>query len=340
MHAHIQIRDNISLKMTTTHLKNTAIHILQADITELAKPVDAIVNPANTELKMGGGLAKVIRLKSGESVQKECNRLSPISVGESVITSSGKLKCCKHIIHAATMEMDFKTNQEYIRKAIRSALNLAAKKKLKSIAFPALGCGTGKFPYKDAAKIMAEEVAKHILENPETSLRDIFFVLKDQKPYQIFKEIIPEHIGYINRKIGVYPIPTVDIIINVKTRSKRGIVLVERKNPPYGWAIPGGFVEYNESLEQTAFREAKEETGLEIKNLRQFHTYSEPNRDPRFHTITTVFIAEANKLPKASSDAKKVVVATKEEIFSNKYPLVFDHKKILKDYFESVERDY
>ncbi len=324
--------------MATTHLKNTAIHILQADITDLAKPVDAIVNPANTELKMGGGLAKVIRLKSGESVQKECYKLAPISIGEAVITSSGKLKSFKYIIHAATMEMDFETNQEYIRKAIRSSLNLAFKKKLKSIAIPALGCGTGKFPYKDAAKIMAEEVARHVLENPETSLRDVLFVLKDNDAYQVFKEIVPEHIGYINRKIGVYPIPTVDIIINVKTKSKKGIVLVERENPPYGWALPGGFVEYNESLEQTAIREAKEETGLDIKNLKQFHTYSEPGRDPRFHTITTVFTAEANKLPKASSDAKRVVIAPKEEILSNKYPLVFDHKKILQDYFKRIER--
>ncbi|MCX7957115.1 MAG: NUDIX hydrolase [Endomicrobia bacterium] len=135
--------------------------------------------------------------------------------------------------------------------------------------------------------------------------------------------------------MGVYPIPTVDIIINIKTKKKEGIVLIERKNPPYGWAIPGGFVEYNESLEKAAFREAKEETGLDIKNLRQFHTYSEPGRDPRFHTISTVFIAEANKLPKAASDAKRVVVATKDEILSDRYQIVFDHKKILLEYFHS-----
>ncbi len=320
------------------HLKNTKFYILHSDITNLEKPVDAIVNPANTHLKMGGGLAKIIKQKAGDIVQKECNKFAPIAVGHSVITSAGNLKCCKYIIHSATMDMDFETNQEYIRLATRTALKVAAKKKLKSIAFPALGCGTGKFPYQDAAKIMAEETAKHILENPETSLREIIFVLKDKKVYEIFKEIIPDHIGYINRKIGLYPIPTVDIIINVKTKNKQGIVLVERKNPPYGWAIPGGFVEYNESLEQAAIREAKEETGLDIKDLKQFHTYSEPGRDPRFHTITTVFIAKADKNPKASSDAKKVVVATKEEILADKYPLVFDHKKILKDYFESLKK--
>jgi len=131
----------------------------------------------------------------------------------------------------------------------------------------------------------------------------------------------------------LYPIPTVDIIIEVKTKNKKGIVLVKRKNPPYGWALPGGFVEYNESLEQTAIREAMEETNIKVKDLKQFHTYSQPGRDPRFHTITTVFTASADSLPKAASDAEEVVVATKEEILSDKYPLVFDHKKILQDYF-------
>lgn len=327
---------NFNKKCVQTALKNTTIKIVCGDITKI--PTEAIVNPANTYLKMGGGLAKIIKQKCGEIVQKECDKLAPIKVGSSVITSPGKLKICKYIIHSATMGMDFKTNEDYIRLATRTALEVAEKNNVKIISFPALGCGTGKFPYEKAAKVMAEEVAKHILENKETKIREIIFVLKDKKAYKIFSEIVPEHIGYINRKIGIYPIPTVDIIINVKTKNKKGIVLVERKNPPYGWAIPGGFVEYNESLETAALREAEEETGLKVKNLKQFHTYSEPGRDPRFHTISTVFIAEADRLPKASSDAKRVVVATKEEILSNKYPLVFDHKKILQDYFESFDK--
>ncbi|MFN3551112.1 MAG: macro domain-containing protein [Endomicrobiia bacterium] len=315
-------------------LKNTTIKIIFGDITQI--PVDAIVTFSNTELKMYSRLAKVIKQKCGDIIQKECAKLAPIDIGASVITSSFKLKTCKYIIHSATMDIDFKTNQEYIRLATRNVLKSAEKKSIKSVSFPLLSSNTEKFPYEYTAKIMAEEVAKYILENKETKIREIIFVLEDKKAYKIFSELIPAHIGYINRKIGVYPIPTVDIIINVKTKNKSGIVLIERKNPPYGWAIPGGFVEYNESLETTAVREAKEETGLKIKNLRQFHTYSEPGRDPRFHTISTVFIAEADKLPKASSDAKKVVVATKKEILSDKYQLVFDHKKILQDYFSKT----
>ncbi len=94
------------------------------------------------------------------------------------------------------------------------------------------------------------------------------------------------------------PVPTVDIIIEMEDDGRReGIVLIERKNPPHGWALPGGFVDYGESLEEAAVREAKEETSLDIELVRQFHTYSDPRRDPRGHTITTVFIARAAGTP-------------------------------------------
>lgn len=127
------------------------------------------------------------------------------------------------------------------------------------------------------------------------------------------------------------PIPTVDIIIEFEDK---GIILIKRKKPPYGWAIPGGFVEYGESLEQTAIREAKEETSLNVELIRQFHTYSDPQRDPRCHTITTVYIARAiNGTPKASDDAEEIGIFTQENLPSN---LAFDHAKILKDYFSSL----
>jgi len=121
------------------------------------------------------------------------------------------------------------------------------------------------------------------------------------------------------------PIPTVDIIIELE----KGIVLIKRKNPPYGWAIPGGFVEYGEPLEVAAIREAKEETGLDVELIHQLHTYSNPKRDPRFHTISTVFIAKAKGIPLASSDAKEVRVFDLNNLPKR---LVFDHKEILHDY--------
>jgi len=123
------------------------------------------------------------------------------------------------------------------------------------------------------------------------------------------------------------PLVTVDIIIEMNG----GIVLIERKNPPYGWALPGGFVDYGESLEASAVREAKEETLLDIRLIEQFHTYSDPDRDPRYHTVTTVFIARGFGTPTSADDAKNIGVFTRENLPS---PIAFDHAKILKDYFQ------
>lgn len=122
------------------------------------------------------------------------------------------------------------------------------------------------------------------------------------------------------------PVPTVDIIIEVQG----GIVLIERKNEPLGWALPGGFADYGESFEQAAIREAKEETGLDIQLLEQLHTYSNPGRDPRMHTATTVFIARATGTPVAGDDAGRVKVFSTDRI-----PLlVFDHNVIVDDYLK------
>lgn len=124
------------------------------------------------------------------------------------------------------------------------------------------------------------------------------------------------------------PAPTVDVIIELGG-ADGGIVLIERKNPPPGWALPGGFVDYGETLEQAAVREAKEETSLDIALVRQFHAYSDPDRDPRGHTITMVFVATAEGVPQARDDARAVAVFPPEEV---RVPLAFDHRKILDDY--------
>lgn len=128
------------------------------------------------------------------------------------------------------------------------------------------------------------------------------------------------------------PAPTVDIIIELEdpaTGRVRGIVLIERKNAPLGWAIPGGFVDYGESVEHAAEREALEETSLAVRLVRQFHVYSDPARDPRQHTISTVFIARAQGEPAGADDA---LVARVFDIDALPEPLVFDHGLILDDY--------
>lgn len=128
------------------------------------------------------------------------------------------------------------------------------------------------------------------------------------------------------------PIPTIDIIIEIKRKNgQEGIILIKRKNPPHGWALPGGFVDIGESLEEAAVREAKEETSLDIKLKSQFHTYSDPKRDPRKHTISTVYVAAAQGRPIAQDDAQDIGIFTEEEI---NFPLAFDHQKILADYFK------
>ena len=122
------------------------------------------------------------------------------------------------------------------------------------------------------------------------------------------------------------PSPTVDILIETEPHS---VVLIRRRNPPHGWAIPGGFVDYGESLEQAAVREAREETRLDVTLVRQFHTYSDPNRDPRKHTISTVFVASACGEPEGADDALEARVFKLDSLPT---PLVFDHAAILEDW--------
>ncbi|WP_299490749.1 NUDIX hydrolase [Acaryochloris sp. IP29b_bin.137] len=125
------------------------------------------------------------------------------------------------------------------------------------------------------------------------------------------------------------PIPTVDIIIEMWDRPHRPIILIERQNPPLGWALPGGFVDYGESVETAAIREAKEETCLDVDLLKQFHVYSSPNRDPRQHTLSVVFIAKAIGNPQAADDAKNLNLFGLWQLPSK---LSFDHDQILNDY--------
>lgn len=122
------------------------------------------------------------------------------------------------------------------------------------------------------------------------------------------------------------PVPTVDIIIEVDG----GIVLIERKNEPHGWALPGGFVDYGESLEDAARREAEEETSLTVQLKCQLHAYSDPARDKRLHTLSVVFVAEAEGTPDGQDDAKRAGVFSEHNLPSS---IVFDHARILSDYF-------
>jgi ADP-ribose pyrophosphatase YjhB (NUDIX family) len=123
------------------------------------------------------------------------------------------------------------------------------------------------------------------------------------------------------------PVLTVDIIIE----TPKGIVLIERRNPPYGWALPGGFVDYGETLETAARREAKEETSLDVELKSLLYVYSHPSRDPRQHTVSAVFIAKAEGTPRAADDAKNLRMFKPAQLPAE---LAFDHRKILDDYLK------
>jgi ADP-ribose pyrophosphatase YjhB (NUDIX family) len=138
------------------------------------------------------------------------------------------------------------------------------------------------------------------------------------------EKIICPHCGKTTDKY-LTPAPTVDIIIE----TGEGIVLIKRRNPPYGWAIPGGFVDYGENVEHAALREAKEETGLDVSLTRLLGVYSDPARDPRFHTISTVFIGTAEGMPVGHDDAEEARVFSPDNLPE---PLAFDHARILAYY--------
>jgi O-acetyl-ADP-ribose deacetylase len=304
------------------NIKGCEVKIVKGDITE--QKVDAIVNAANNELVMGGGVAGAIKKKGGQSIEEEAVKKGPVAIGAAVVTSAGGLPC-KFVIHAATMGMDFKTGEAAIRSSCRSALEAAEGLKVKSVAFPALGCGVGGFPHLASAKVMAQEVYRHLREE-KSGLTEIIFCLYDKEAFDIFNKGVVSYLDYMIHKLQSGPFSTVDGIIELAG----GIVVIKRSNPPFGWALPGGFVDYGESLEDAVRREMKEETGLDLADLRQFHTYSDPGRDPRFHTIATVFTARGKGEPQAGDDAAGLKVVPVEEI--GKLDFAFDHKKIIQDY--------
>ncbi|MCX5701819.1 MAG: NUDIX hydrolase [Candidatus Omnitrophica bacterium] len=139
------------------------------------------------------------------------------------------------------------------------------------------------------------------------------------------------YLEYIIHKLQNGPFTTVDAIIEING----GVVFIKRSNPPFGFALPGGFVDYGESLEDAVRREMKEETDLDLEDLKQFHTYSKHGRDPRFHTICTVFLAKGKGTPKAGDDAAGLKVVKLDEF--QKLEFAFDHKEILSDYLKYKE---
>ncbi len=163
------------------------IEIQQGDLTEM--DTDAIVNAANNDLQLGGGVAGAIRRKGGPKIQAECNEIGTIPVGGAAITSGGDLKA-RHVIHAASMELGGRTSAHALRSSTAHSLRIAAQNGLKTIAFPAVGTGIAGFPLRECAEIMLREAAKHL--EGRTSLEKIHIVLFDQDALTIFEETFRE----------------------------------------------------------------------------------------------------------------------------------------------------
>ena len=158
------------------------ILIQQGDLTEM--DTDAIVNAANNDLILGGGVAGAIRRKGGDAIQRECNEIGAIPVGYAAITTGGNLKA-RFVIHAASMRLGGATTGDALRRSTMHGLKIANERGLKSIAFPAVGTGVAGFPLEECAKIMLREAVEHL--RSETSLETVHFVLFDDAAKDIFQ---------------------------------------------------------------------------------------------------------------------------------------------------------
>ena len=157
--------------------------ILQGDITEA--DVDAVVNAANNDLQLGGGVAGAIRRKGGPSIQEECDRIGRVPLGEAAITGGGQLKAA-YVIHAASMQLGGQTTAETLEASTRNSMLRAEEKKIRSIAFPAVGTGIAGFDTRRCAGIMLRTVTEHM--KGETSLERVVFILFDSQSREIFEE--------------------------------------------------------------------------------------------------------------------------------------------------------
>ena len=211
------------------------------------------------------------------------------------------------------------------RTACARAFEEARQKSLSSLALPALGAGPGGISFAASAKIMAQEAIRASRIVP-SSLRKVTLCCDDPEGFDVFAGAVNGYLRHFLEVLIWGPLVTVDAIIE----TAGGIVLVERSNPPFGLALPGGFVDYGESLEAAVRREAVEETGLALLDLAQFHTYSDPSRDPRFHTVTTVFSARAEGEPRAGDDAAGIRVVKPSDIGGLAF--AFDHGQVLEEY--------
>jgi 8-oxo-dGTP diphosphatase len=254
-----------------------------------------------------------------------------------MIVKATEFKILQQDLQKAAQGRDFisvkirgEVDEIFVRDAFRTIFNKAMKAKRQKVVFPPVGIVEG-FPVIGVAKIVSQEILRFCRAFPG-ALKEMNLVIEDAKMVDLFEKQVYGYLRHVQEDLGCGPYCTVDMIIEYKG----GIVVIERTNPPYGFALPGGFVDNGETLEHAAVRETKEETNLDFVDFKQFHTYSDPARDPRFQTISTAFVGKGKGKLNAGDDAKGAQVIAVKDILDCDF--AFDHKDIIRDYLKSKRR--
>ena len=215
---------------------------------------------------------------------------------------------------------------ECVRKTAWDALARAETEGCSSIAFGALGVGGLSLAH--ASKVLAQEIFRYVKDVPfgkEPALRSVIVAVADESARKVYAKNIEGYIAYMSHKGLLGPYLTVDGIVAYDG----GIVLIERTNPPLGWALPGGFVDYGETVETAVVREIKEETNLEFTDVELLCVSSDPKRDARFHTVSVVYYGKGSGELRAGDDACGAKVFPLDALPEG---IAFDHRELIRRY--------
>ncbi len=212
-----------------------------------------------------------------------------------------------------------------VRERVRDILTRAAGRKETFFEMSGMDNRFPNFPVSGVARIVAQEI-RRLLKRGHGGLQHIVINVNGESNLQQYQDIFEGYIKHLEVDLGKEPYQTVDLIIEMP----EGLVVIERSNPPYGWALPGGFIDPGEDAQTAARREAKEETNLELGGLREFAVYNQPGRDPRFETSTTVFIGSGMGQPRSGDDAQDLKIMPYHELLGADF--AFDHGRIVSDY--------
>jgi ADP-ribose pyrophosphatase YjhB (NUDIX family) len=224
-----------------------------------------------------------------------------------------------------------KIDEHTVRAACARAIVRAGKENMSSVVLPAFGCDAG-FPLIGSAKIISQELLRVGREAKEDAmLKEIVICVPTEEMLKLFEAQVYGYLRHVMQDLGWGPYVTTDIIIEI---GGKGIVVIERTNPPFGWALPGGFVDRGETVEEAVVREIREETNLVFKDIKQLKVCSDPQRDPRFHTISVVFVGRGEGRLCAADDAQSARVVDFKNLPAE---IAFDHRQIITDYHTSLE---